>query len=348
VLLLNRVNSISFFLIFLVSFFIILEFINIVQVKAQEPIKGTTANVTVKGYLDKLIVTYFPVNFTVGFGVQPGSVYPKVNEQPFLEVTTGPSTNVEWNIAINGSDMVNELGNRIPVENITVNSTNRPVPFSLSNSLQDLEYLIGADESRQIYFYLYIPVGAANGTYKGNIWIYAWSNDASEDSNNNTWTGLDNTTVKVAVTYGVEWTLTPIDFGLLSPGVVGAKAKDNFGWPTNITVVDNTNVPVDLYINGTDLVNASEIPVIGSKNITYYNYTHNNYDLLPDLSSSAIHTLNKTRPISITYGDFANWRGIGNNTDVYSYWNISLAILGLKGAYYGNVTARIFVTGEFD
>jgi hypothetical protein len=345
---LNRVNSILFFLIFLVSFFIILKFTNFISVKAQEPIQGTTANVTVKGYLDKLIVQYFPVNFTVGVGVQPGSTYSKVNEQPFLEVTTGPSTNVKWDIAINGSDMINELGNRIPVENISFNSTRWTSLRYLSNQLQDVGFDIPATGSEQIYFYLYIPVGAANGTYKGNIWIYAWSNDASDGDNNNTWTGLDNTTVKVAVTYGVEWTLKPIDFGLLSPGVVGAKAKDNFGWPTNITIVDNTNVPVDLYINGTDLVNASEIPVIGSKNITYYNYTNNNYDLPPDLSNSIIHTLNNTRPASVTYGDFANWGGIGNNTDVYSYWNISLAIPGLKGTYYGNVTARIFVTGEFD
>jgi hypothetical protein len=325
----------------------ILKFTDFVSVEAQEPIKGTTANVTVKGYLDKLIVTYFPVNFTVGVGVQPGSIYPKVNEQPFLEVTTGPSTNVPWNISINGTDMVNELNNIIPVENILVNSTNRPVALSLSNSPQDLEYDIEPSGARQIYFYLYIPVGAANGTYKGNIWIYAWSYEAADGDNNNTWTGLDNTTVKVAVTYGLEWTLKPIDFGLLSPGVIGAKALDNFGWPTNITVVDNTNVPVDLYINGTNLVNTSEISVIGSKNITYYNVSIPfTYTTDPDLSQSYVHTLNNTR--EYTYGDFANWGRIPNNTDVYSYWNISLAIPGLKGAYYGNVTARIFVSGEFD
>jgi len=326
----------------------ILKFTDFVLVKAEE-FQRTTANVSVKGYLDKLIVYNFPVNFTVGENGMPGDTYPHLsNQNTTLYVTTGPSTNVYWNISVNGSDMVNELGNRIPVENISFNSTRwTGNPRPLSNQPQEVGLDIPATGSEQIYFYLYIPVGQANGTYKGNIWIYAWSYEAADGDNNNTWTGLDNTTVKVAVTYGLEWTLKPIDFGLLSPGVIGAKALDNFGWPTNITVVDNTNVPVDLYINGTDLVNTSEISVIGSKNITYYNVSIPfTYTTDPDLSQSYVHTLNNTR--EYTYGDFANWGRIPNNTDVYSYWNISLAIPGLKGAYYGNVTARIFVSGEFD
>jgi len=337
-----------FFLIVLSTVFTIFKFTNFESAKAQPlPISGTTANVTVKGYLDNLIVQYFPVNFTIGSnGNMPGDTYPKANGQPFLEISTGPLTNVEWNISINGTYMVNELGNRIPVENISFNTTNWPTARPLSNQPQDVAYEIPAGGFEQIYFYLYIPVGAANGTYKGDIWIYAWSNKASEDSNNNTWTGLDNTTVTVAVTYGIEWSLKPIDFGVLNPGTVGAKAKDNFGWPTNITVVDNTNVPVDLYINGTDLVNVSEIPVIDSKNITYYNVSIPFvYTTDPVLTQSYAYTLNNTRPTSTTYGDFANWGAIGNNTDVYSYWNITIPNIP-GGIYYGNVTAKIVVNGE--
>ncbi len=186
-----------------------------------------------------------------------------------------------------------------------------------------------------------IPVGARPGTYNGTIWIYAWANGADESNNNRTWTGLDNTTVTVAVAYGIQWELKPIGFGVLNPGTVGAKAIDNAGWPTNITVERNTNIYVDLYVNGTDLHNISEMPVIGSDNITYYNYT-TQYDLPPDLSSSVTQTLENLRP---TVPDFDNWVAIGNSTDLFTYWNISIPNVP-GGEYYGNVTGRIFPTGE--
>jgi hypothetical protein len=333
---LDRINSVLFFFIVLLTGFMIFKSIDFGPVEAQDlSITATTANVSVKGYLDKLNITYFPVNFTIGVvGNQPGDTYPKINQQPFLEVSTGILTNVEWNISINGTYLVNELGNRIPVENISFNSTGWSALRSLSNQLQDIAYDVPAQSYERIYFYLTIPVGSANGTYKGDIWIYAWSNKASEDYNNDTWTGLENTTVTVAVTYGVEWTLKPINFGMLNPGTVEAKALNDYGWPTNITIVDNTNVPVDMYINGTD-----------SKNITYSNYTLNQYTLTPDLSQSFAHTLNNNHPVSTTHGDFVNWGAIPNNTDVFSYWNISIPNIP-GGIYYGNVTAKVVVTGE--
>jgi len=345
----SRENSILFFIIFLASFSIFFKLTDFVLVGAQlENIRGTTANVTIKGVLDNIVVEEYPVNFSFLNGNAPGfGNYTKQN-LPYLNISLGPLTNVRWNISINGTNMVNENGNIITVENIFFNTTNHPDALSLSNIHQELEYEIEPHDFRLIYFYLTIPVGAANGTYYGDIWVYVWSNEASEDSNNKTWSGLSNTTVTVKIAIGIDWSLKPIDFGILNPGVIGAKALDNYGWPTNITVDRNTNVPVDLYINGTDLVDESGVPSIGSKNITYYNYTHNQYDLIPLLSDSVTHTLNNTRPASSTHGDFENWGAIPNSTDVFSYWNISLAIPGLKGSYYGNVTARIFVAGEIE
>ena len=347
----SRSKSILFFLILLASFFMIFKVNDFVSVKAQE-VQPTTVNVTVTGNLDKLIVDFFPVDFGSGM---PGNSnpYPKENPpQPFLNVTTGPNNNVQWNISINGTDMVNELGNIIPVNNISFNFT-RGEPGGVEADWDSFKNLsestitflkdLNPKDYVKIFFYLNIPVGSANGTYDGTIWIHASSNGATPGYNNNTWTGLDNTTVTVRVTFGIEWGLKPIRFGTLSPGMNEAPAIDDYGWPTNITVVDNTNILVDLYINGTDLVQVGP-GVIESKNLTYSNYT-NVYTTTPDLTDSVSHTLNETRETFVTYGDFENWGGVENRTDLFSFWNITIPTV--PGGYYeGNVTARIFPTGR--
>jgi len=346
----SRSKSILFFLILLASFFMIFKVNDFVSVKAQE-VQPTTVNVTVTGNLDKLIVDFFPVDFGSGM---PGNSnpYPKENPpQPFLNVTTGPNNNVQWNISINGTDMINELGNIIPVNNISFNftrgepggiETDWPSFKNLSESTITFLKDLNPRDYVKIFFYLNIPVGSANGTYNGTIWIHASSNQATPGYNNYTWTGFNNTTVTVLVTFGIEWGLKPIRFGTLSPGTNEARAIDDYGWPTNVTVVDNTNILVDLYVNGTDLVGPG---VIGSTNVIYSNYTNNNYTITPDLINSTSHTLNLDRPPNPVYGDFDNWGGVGNKTDVFSFWNITIPTVP-GGDYEGNVTARIFPTGR--
>jgi hypothetical protein len=312
----------------------------------------TTANVTVQGYLDDIIVTYFPVNFTVGSGLSPGTDNnPKQNVYPFINVTTGASTNVNYNISINATAMSDGMGHSIPVNEIKVNytccnggCTDNPALIELSNSLQPLCQNLQSKGYARIYFYLDVPAGQYNNTYYGHIWIYAYSAAAAPGMNNRTWYGPNNTTATIKKAIAISWTLTPIDFAAIIPGET-KNATLNTGWPTNITIGAITNVYVDLYINGSDLRGLSGAAagpppvIIESGNITYANSTHNSYNPTgPQPPGSEYwHTLNNERPIVSTRGDFANWGMIPNRTDVYSYWNITMPILpgGTPGGQYG-------------
>ena len=353
-------NYILFFLLFIS----LIVFIYSVPIIAQQPgAAQTTANVTVSGFVDNLIVTYFPVNFTrqTGggpeiVGISPGTNdNPKRNVYPFLNVTTGMNTNVIYNISLNATSMSDGAGHTIPVNNIWVNytccyltCTQYSTPIYLSNNFQYLCRDLNPDGYAQIYFYLNIPNGQYNNTYNGNIWIYANSSLAGQGVNNRTWYGPGNTTVYIRKRIDISWTLAPIDFAVVSPGQQ-ANATLNKGWPTNITVGSPTNVYVDLYVNGSDLQGLTGAAIgqtIVSKNITYANSTHNNYNSNgPQPPGSEYwHTLNNTRPVTSSRGDFVNWGMIPNRTDVYSYWNINVPSVE-GGQYGGDVVASAVDAG---
>jgi hypothetical protein len=185
-----------------------------------------------------------------------------------------------------------------------------------------------------VYFFLDVPAGQYNNTYYGDVWIHSNSSKAMESANNNTWYGPNNTTATVKKLIEIKWTLTPINFGIVNPKSQ-VNATLNQGWPTNITIGSKTNVPVDLYINGTDLMGPE---IIDSHNISYSNTTNENE------WPSSIHLLEKTLPDDSTGGDFANWGNIPNNTDVFSYWNMTVPDV-LGGDYSGSVVSKAVDAG---
>ena len=107
-------------------------------VKAQVPwISKTLANVTVKGYLDNIFVNDVPINFTVGIGLAPATANnPKQREPegiPYINISaedpsTPEYTNVQWNVSINASDIMDDQGHSIPVFNIKFNSCSNVIP----------------------------------------------------------------------------------------------------------------------------------------------------------------------------------------------------------------------------
>lgn len=336
--------------IFFIILTIFVSFHLMKNVTGQGGSENTTVNVTIGGNLDDIIVQYLPVNFTVGdIGIAPGvDDYPKQNIQPFLNVSTGVNTNVRWNISINATNMTDGLGNSIPVNEIKVNytcykSTGEiqsflPYLIELSYDPRNLCGYEGLEPNGYvwIYFFLDVPAGQYNSTYYGNIWIYADAAEASPGYNNKTWYGPGNTTAKIKTRKDIKWTLTPIMFGLAIPNTK-KNATENQGWPTNITIGAATNIQVDLYINGTDLIGSSDR--VGSHNITYSNATSEAEWPFP-----YVHTLNNTLPDDSTGGDFANWGNISRNTDVFSYWEMTVPNVP-GGAYYGDVVAKVVDTG---
>lgn len=359
-LLLSRIAWI-FFLIFLTAILTTYKSTDFMLVKAQEEYKSTTANVTVTGWLGPINVTHFPVNFTVGSGLAPlgdNTNYSKTNE-PYLNVTILSST-VNWNISVNASDMISDDGYRIADYEIKFNRSccnsggcvDNATLVELSNAFQSVCENQERDGHVLIYFYLDIPAGQPPGTYYGNLTFYAHSNEAGTGVNNRIWYGEDNTTVTVRIYKEIHWSLTPIQFGVATPGTP-KDAELNEGWPTNITVDARTNIFVDLYVNGTDLNWTDWGPVpptgetlIDSHNITYANSTWDYYDNTgPYPTGEEVwHLLENERPATPPYGDFANWASIKNNTDVYSYWNITVPNVE-PGDYYGDVIARVFDEG---
>jgi hypothetical protein len=96
-------------------------------------------------------------------------------------------------------------------------------------------------------------------------------------------------------------------------------------------------VPVDLYINGTDLTGPE---IINSHNITYSNATSED-----EWPFSFEHLLNNSLPDDSTRGDFANWGNIPRGTDVFSYWNMIVPNVA-GGDYSGNVVAKAVDAGD--
>jgi hypothetical protein len=323
----------------------------------------STANVTILGFLGDIIVqNILPVNFTFVDGLSPGTDdNPKANgplpyppNHGYIEISANSSTNVVYNISINASDMVDSFGNKINVNEIKVNSSDCGIstPIELSSTLQPLCNGILPTQTIKIYFYLDVPVGQYNSTYDGEFWIYAHSNRADPNNNNRTWYGtIGNTTAKIKTVIDIVWELKPIDFGTLIPGATDNATKDK-GFPTNISSTPVTNVYVDLYLQGTDLLNLADSNFfIGSDNVTYSNATDANGDgdpeNWPDGINPLSHSFIKRTWTDTRYGkyyefggDFPNFGLIPNNTHRLSWWNITIPIGMIGGDYGGDLRAK--------
>lgn len=316
---------------------------------AEPGIEGTTANVTVYGALGDITVYFNPVNFTSSdVGEAPGATYSKVNAGGvgYIRVNMTANNNMEWDIYMNASDL-SDGTYTIPAENITVNSTcnvkSPPVSLiSLSNQLKPICYEDDAPESdiqphdyTDIYFYLYVPAGQYNNTYFGDIWIYVNHTGTDPTGDNRTWYGPNNVTIKIKQFIEIMWSLVPISFGSMAPNTK-SNATDNTGFPANVTNTAVTNVFIDLYLNGTDLVSGANY--IGVDNVSYSNATSeaNWPDSIKDLTLSFPGVGNT----------FDNWQHVKNDTDLLSWWNISIPLAQPGGVYNGSVNAKAVEEGQ--
>jgi len=342
------------FLIFIVGFIVweIPEFKLFITGRVATPVtQPAIANVTVYGQLGNITVYFNPVNFTSSdVGEAPGGTYPKVNASGvgYIRVNLTENNNMVWDLYMNASDLTDGT-HTIPAENISVNSTcsgQKTPPVSLitlSNNLKPIcwEYDTPTSSDIQphaytdIYFYLYIPAGQYNNTYNGNIWIYVNHTGTDPTGDNRTWYGPSNTTVKVKQFIEIVWSLVPIEFGSMAPQTK-SNATNNKGFPANVTNTAVTNVFIDLYINGTNLVSGANF--IGVGNVSYSNAT--------SLATwpSSIKDLSLSFPAVGT--TFNNWKHIKNNTDTLSYWNISIPTAQPGGVYEGTVNAKATEEGQ--
>jgi hypothetical protein len=311
---------------------------------------GTTANVTVYGKLGNVTVYFNPVNYTPSGseGIAPGSFYPKVDAGGvgYIRINLTADNNMAWNIFMNATELSDGAGHTIPVNAVQVNSSCDGNPSSLqslSNGFVDVcsenqgtPNDIEPHESADVYFWLNLPAGQYNATYSGHLWIYINHTGTDPAGDNRTWYGPYNITVTVSKTIDLIWSLVPINFGSMAPGS-SSNATDNQGFPTNITSTAVTNVFIDLYINGTNLVEQIDpTKIIGVGNISYSNATQ-----LSQWPSSI-----KDLDINFPASTFGNWEHVGNATHTYSYWNITIPVAQPGGVYGGNVYAKAVEEGE--
>ena len=318
----------------------------------------TTLNVTIGGLLGSIQVSNYPINFTIDPGLQPRTSYNPKQREPegigYIKVKLNGSNNVDYNVYMNASDL-QLVGDSytIPVDNITINSTcngTRPSPplIRLSNSFTEIcsgSYEIFRSNSTDIYFFIDIPAGQDNGTYFGDVWILVNSSEAT--GQNNTWYGSSNTTVAVKVYIEFQWnsTNTPIDFGTLNPGVESNASGSNSGWPASVISGTGTNVFIDIYLNGTNLDCIGGICTPGTHYMGVGNVTYSNATSEPTWPDS-IRMLNRTLPGSSTNGDFPNWGHVGNATNTWNFWNISIPSAQIPGDYGGILNAKATEEGE--
>lgn len=359
---LSKVQEISILFLTIIFFLIVaIKGFYFTSVSAQQPEGTTTANVTIMGYLDDIVVEFYPVNFTptgIDGGLATGvDEYPKylqyIDDQDYINISTGPGTNVKYNISINASNMTDGLGHYIPVNEIKINSTD--CGLSLTELSEGEPQLIcqeiPARGKVSIYFYLDVPAGQYNSTYDGDIWIYTHSYAAREDNNNRTWYGVNNTTARIKPTIEIVWDLKPILFGTLIPGDK-ENATANRGFPTNISTTPNNNVYVDLYINGTNLYNlADPTRFIGSDNVTYVDAPDDSpEDGEPDSWPYDFIPLDLELP-TVSSPPFPNWAYIPNSSYRLSWWNITIPLELITGEptpggdYVGDVRAKAVDTG---
>jgi hypothetical protein len=326
------------------------------RISASEP---TTLNVTIGGLLGSIQVNNYPINFTISPGLQPATSYTPKQREPegigFVTVKLNSSNNLDYNVYINASNLQLSGGSAtIPVSNITVNTTcngtrSSPPSIRLSNSFSELcngSYEIFRENSTNIYFYLDIPAGQDNGTYFGDVWILVNSSD--NPSQSHIWYGVSNTTTGVKPYIEFQWNSsnTPVDFSTLNPGAKsnatgGASPK---GFPSSVISGAATNIFIDIYINGTDLSCLSGICAVGSDLIGVGNITYSN-------ATSEATWPDNIRQLTSTFsagpgGDFSNWGTVGNASNTYSFWNISIPIGQIPGDYGGYLYAKATEQGE--
>jgi len=311
----------------------------------------TAANVTITGFIGDIIVTPpLLVNFTVAgsSGLQPGNSYnAKQNVFAYFTVNLNTTSNSPYDLYINASAMTGAVsGYTIPVANISVNTSCNDTggePYTmhrLSTSMiaictGTVGQSVPIYSSANVYFYLDIPAGQYNDTYTGNIWLLA--NYSGVDSNS-TWSGPNNSTGKVRTYIEASWnsTSSPISFGSLSPGSSSNATDETF--PASLQSGAATNVFIDWYINGSNLISGSDS--IGVGNLTYANATSNEYwpnGTLP---------LSLTLPDATTNGDFSNWGDVGNGSDTWVWFNISIPAGQQAGIYNGTLIGKAVEEGE--
>lgn len=321
----------------------------------QPSIGGTTANVSVLGYLENILVWHNPVNFSTPAGRSPGAEWPKVNADGvgYIIINMSDNTNIIWDLYMNASDLlaVSGGGQMINPSQMEVwgYCGGSPLsPIALGNDLTQLCNDLSRYASANISFNLTIPVAQYNDTYNGDLWIYVNSSAALPgEGSNRTWYGPGNTTVIVHQYIEFLWNTntTPIDFATLSPGILANATIPNGligGFPANLTN-GGSNIYIDIYIMGTDLecLNPADacwgtynISIGLDGNLTYSNATSNT--TWPDTIKFTDYSY-QTPPYE---GDFANWNRVPNYTDVSSFWNISIPTTAQQGSYGGDITAK--------
>jgi hypothetical protein len=394
----KQILAICTMLIF-ISLTVVFSYLFFSGVKAQIPVsRPTTANVTIMGHVGYLIVSYTPVNFTpipagVDNGLQPATTnnpkiaqtYLRPNDKPYIRVGTNATSNVNWCLYINGTDInstVNPIYQYIPVNNISFNTTcngSLPSPQAekiLSYGLQQVCCGLGPRNFTDIYFYVDIPAGWLNTTYDGAFWL--WANGTSNPSeDNSTWYGTRGTgvgqgntsaTIRQYIEFAVGW--VPVGFGTMNPGTT-SNATFAGGFPSNATIGRGTNIYVDLYVNGTNLNGTSGAALTGwngapsqinASQIMYSNASWGGGELV---TGNFYKSLNYVRPATSdclnANQSSANWCGnwyksksliMNGSTDLLSWWNITVPNNALggepmpAGTFRGDVSFKVVRAGR--
>jgi hypothetical protein len=352
----KQILAICSMLIF-ISLTVALSYFFYSGVNAQIPIsRPTTANVTIMGHVGYLIVNYTPVNFTpipsgLDNGLQPSTrdnpkiaqTYLRPSDKPFVRVSTNESSNVNWCLYINGTDLngtLTPIYQYIPVNNISFNTScngSYSTPWPTKRLSYDLQQVccgvnsIGSRSFTDIYFYIDIPAGWLNTTYDGAIWLFAnGTNNPSED--NSTWYGTrgsvpgqgnTSATIRQYIEFSLGW--VPINFGTMAPQTSSnaTSTPTPQGFPSNVTIGRATNIYVDVYVNGTNLNGTSgsaatawnNAPAqINASQITYANTTLGGLDTVVG-NSIFYKTLNWVRPaatdcLNTSNSLNSNWCGV--------------------------------------
>ena len=353
---------------------------NLVSVFAQytPEVTGTTANVSVSGYLENILVWHHPVNFSTTTGRQPGAEWPKVNADGvgYITINMSDNTNIIWNVYMNASDLISVSGDGTPMvpsespmeiwtdfSGCTLENNPANLTYGLIEICTDLD----RSDSIKVYFNLTIPVAQYNDTYYGDLWIYVNSTyDPPGEENDRAWYGDDSTTITIHKYIEFWWNLSTvnIDFATLTPGtgfggIPSANATGpDAGFPAKMTNGDGTNIFIDIYMLGTDLkclndadacwttplVDIYNISIGWDGNLTYSNATN---------TSTLTWTDNIFKYVDYDFqappnlGDFANWHLVPNYTNqIPVYWNISIPTDTEQGTYGGEITATAVDVGE--
>ena len=139
-----------------------------------------------------------------------------------------------------------------------------------------------------------------------------------------------NSSVEVSKTIDATINVTDIVFGALQSGSSNSSSLEN---PVNITINANTNVPVSIQVNGSDLITYGG--VIGVRNLTYCNESMGEKTELNSTFSSGSNLIGLP---------FSDWVSIPNSpVDVYrqAFFWVSVPSDQKAGAYSGKIYLRV-------